>query len=70
MPYYDDNGNELNPDLITRPALCIGCLKNEPDDPMEEVHCNLNRLDYFLECSGATADIEFICGAFVPLSSS
>jgi hypothetical protein len=43
MPYYDDDGNELNPDLIPKPQLCLSCRKN--NDPGEEVLCNLNRLD-------------------------
>lgn len=43
MGYYDDDGNELNPDLIPKPGLCIICRKN--DDPDEELICNLTRLD-------------------------
>ena len=43
MGYYDDDGNELNPDLIPKPGLCITCKKN--DDPDEEILCNLTRLD-------------------------
>ncbi len=41
--YFDDDGNELNPDLIPKPDLCISCVKNE--DPDEEGWCTLNRLD-------------------------
>ncbi|MCK5170460.1 MAG: hypothetical protein KAQ75_11330 [Bacteroidales bacterium] len=41
--YFDDDGNELNPDLIPKPNLCLSCKKNE--DPNEEILCNLNRLD-------------------------
>ena len=41
--YFDDDGNELNPDLIPKPDLCLSCKKNE--DPNEEILCNLNRLD-------------------------
>ena len=43
MPYYDDDGNELNPDLIDKPSLCVTCKKD--GDPAEEILCNLNRLD-------------------------
>lgn len=43
--YVDDDGNELNPDLIPKPALCLSCAKNDNGDPEEEVLCNLNRLD-------------------------
>ena len=43
MPYYDDDGTEVNPDLIPKPQLCLSCKKN--DDPGEEILCNLTRLD-------------------------
>ena len=55
MPYYDDDGNELNPDLIPKPQLCLSCRKN--DDPGEEVLCNLNRLDQ-------QGESEFKCFAY------
>lgn len=55
--YYDDDGNELNPDLITKPSLCILCAKD--DDPDEEILCNLNRLDQ--QC-----EVDFKCGAYEP----
>lgn len=41
--FYDDDGTEINPDLISKPSLCIYCKKD--DDPKEEMLCNLNRLD-------------------------
>lgn len=41
--YFDDDGNELNPDLYPKPQLCLSCKKNE--DPEEEILCNLTRLD-------------------------
>jgi hypothetical protein len=28
MPYYDDDGSELNPNLIKKPQLCLSCKKN------------------------------------------
>ncbi len=43
MPYFDDDGNELHPDLIPKPQLCLSCRKN--NDTGEEVLCNLNRFD-------------------------
>ncbi len=43
MPYFDDDGNELNPNLISKPQLCLSCVKNNMQS--EEVLCNLNRLD-------------------------
>lgn len=42
-PFYDDDGTEVNPDLIPKPGLCLSCKKN--DDPNEEMLCALNRLD-------------------------
>ncbi len=53
--YFDDDGNELNPDLIPKPNLCLSCKKNE--DPNEEILCNLNRLDQSNES-------EFKCFAY------
>ena len=55
MAYFDDDGNELFPNLIPKPGLCLICKKE--DDPSEEVLCNLNRL-------GHQKDEEFICHAF------
>ncbi len=59
MPYFDDDGNELNPDLIPKPSLCALCRRDELDDEMEQVLCNLTRLD-------ERGPSEFICGAFEP----
>ncbi len=58
MPYFDDDGNELNPDLIAKPDLCVSCAKD--GDPKEEMLCNLNRLDQE-EDEG-----EFRCYAYTP----
>ncbi len=58
MPYYDDDGNELDPASIPVPQMCLMCEKK--DDPNEEILCNLNRLDQ----AGAK---HFKCGAFVSL---
>ena len=57
--YLDDDGNELNPDLIPQPALCISCAKDNNGDPEEEVLCNLNRLDQ-------QDEVEFRCYAYEP----
>ena len=57
MPYYDDDGNEINPELIPKPSLCITCLKD--DDPDEQILCNLNRMDQVNEP-------EFRCYAYEP----
>ncbi len=58
MPYYDDDGNELDPTGIPMPSLCLMCEKY--DDHDEEILCNLNRLDQKDAKS-------FRCGAFVSL---
>ena len=62
MPYFDDDGNELNPDLVPKPSLCVGCVSDETEDEDEQVLCNLSRLDQ-------KPDEEFICFAFVPITS-
>jgi hypothetical protein len=43
MNYFDDDGNELNPNLFPKPSLCLSC-RND-DDPNELILCNLTRLD-------------------------
>jgi hypothetical protein len=58
MPYYDDDGNELDPTGVPVPGLCLMCEKN--GDEHEEILCNLNRLDQQHEKT-------FKCGAFVSL---
>jgi hypothetical protein len=54
-PYYDDDGNELNPKLVKKPGLCKICRKDT--DIYEVVLCNLNRLDQ-------KDEEDFQCGAF------
>ena len=58
MPYFDDNGNELDPEVVPMPQMCTMCEKK--DDPDEEILCNLNRLDQ-------RGEPEFKCGVFVGL---
>lgn len=53
--FYNDNGEEINPDLHPKPQLCLSCKKN--DDPNEEILCTLNRLDQLGES-------DFSCFAF------
>jgi hypothetical protein len=55
--FYDDDGTEVNPDLIPKPLLCISCKKDGIRN--EEILCNLNRMDQL-------GDDEFICGAYEP----
>jgi hypothetical protein len=41
--FFDDDGNEINMDIIPKPSLCISCKNN--DNPKEEVFCNMTRYD-------------------------
>ncbi len=43
LKYSNDDGTEFDPDLISKPSLCVTCRKD--DDISEEVLCNLNRAD-------------------------
>jgi len=61
MPYYDDDGNELDPAEIRLPRMCTMCDKR--GDPHEEILCNLNRLEQRNES-------DFKCGSFVSLYGS
>ena len=45
MPFYDDDGTEVNPDLIPVPGLCLVCKKWDNGDPEEEILCKLNIMD-------------------------
>lgn len=53
--YFNDDGNQLNPDLMPKPGLCLTCKKDT--DPDEEILCNLNRL-------GQRDQDKFICYAY------
>ena len=53
--FFDDDGYEINSDLIKKPTLCLIC-KND-DNPEEEMLCNMTRFDQ-------KDDNEFKCFAF------
>lgn len=55
--FFDDDGTEINPDLIAKPGLCVSCQKDQ--DPNEEILCTLTRADQ----QGEEA---FECFAFEP----
>ncbi len=55
LGFYDDDGNEIKPDLYPKPQLCLSCKKN--DDPAEEFLCSMNRHDQIGES-------EFSCFAY------
>jgi len=54
--YFDDDGTEINPDLISKPDLCITCKKDGMSGE-EEILCNLTRADQ-------QGEDEFICEAY------
>jgi hypothetical protein len=43
--YFDDDGNELNPNFFPKLSLCLICKLNETEDEFEEILCNLTRFD-------------------------
>ncbi len=42
---FDDDGYEINADLIKKPSLCLTCKNDAYDDPEEQMLCTLNRYD-------------------------
>jgi hypothetical protein len=40
--FFDDDGFEINSELINKPTLCITCIND--DNPNEEMLCNMTRL--------------------------
>jgi hypothetical protein len=41
--FFDDDGYEINTDLIIKPSLCITCIIDY--NPKEEIFCNMTRYD-------------------------
>lgn len=41
--FFDDDGYEINSELINKPSLCLTCVND--DDPNQELLCNMNRFD-------------------------
>jgi hypothetical protein len=41
--FFDDDGYEINTELIKKPSLCIICAND--DNPNEEMLCNMTRYD-------------------------
>ena len=56
--YFDDDGTEINPDLVPKPDLCVSCKKDERSGE-EEILCNLTRADQ-------QGEEEFHCEAYEP----
>jgi len=42
--FYDDDGNKINQELVTKPSLCITCKKDDAGGK-EEILCILTRND-------------------------
>lgn len=55
--FFWDDGTAINPDLISKPSLCVSCRKDE--DPNERILCTLTRADQQKED-------DFQCHAFEP----
>lgn len=53
---YDDDGTEINRDLIKKPSLCLLCIHDE--NKYESINCDLTRYDQ-------RNKEEFVCFAFV-----
>jgi len=53
--FFDDDGYEINTDLIKKPSLCITCIND--DNPKEEMLCDMTRYDQ-------KDDKEFKCFAY------
>ncbi len=57
--YWDDDGNELDPNQFPKPALCCSCAKDNNGDPEEVILCNLTRMDL-------TDESDFQCFDYEP----
>ncbi|MHA1215512.1 MAG: hypothetical protein DRP65_02695 [Planctomycetota bacterium] len=42
--YFDDDGTEINPDIISKPDLCVSC-KKDGQSGKEKILCNLTMAD-------------------------
>lgn len=58
--YFDDDGTKINPDLISKPDLCVSCKKDGLGGE-EMILCNLTRADQ-------QGEDEFYCEAYEPVN--
>lgn len=56
--FFNDDGTEINPDLVPKPGLCLSC-KKEHAGGKEGILCTLNRNDQ-------KGEAHFECGAYEP----
>jgi hypothetical protein len=57
--YFNDDGTEINADLVPKPGLCLTCKKDNASGK-EEIPCVLTRNDQ-------KGDKDFECGAYEPI---
>lgn len=53
--FFNDDGTPVNPNLISKPSLCVTC--KHDGDPKEETLCILNRM-------GQQNEADFKCEAY------
>ncbi|MCX6354112.1 MAG: hypothetical protein NTZ78_04305 [Candidatus Aureabacteria bacterium] len=53
--FFNDDGTPINPNLVTKPSLCVSC-RND-DDPQQEKLCMLTLMDH-------QGEEEFRCAAY------
>jgi hypothetical protein len=58
--FFDDDGFEINTELIKKPLLCLTCVNN--DNPKEDLLCNMTRYDQ-------TDNDHFKCFAYIKLKN-
>lgn len=56
--YFDDDGTEINPGLISKPDLCVTC-KKDGLSGKEKILC-------ILTCADQQGQDEFVCDAYEP----
>ena len=53
--FFDDDGTEINAELISKPSLCLSCKKD--NDQRAQAACNRNRMDQ-------EGEDDFICETY------
>jgi hypothetical protein len=59
--YWNDDRTEFNPNLVSKPSLCVNCARDEIES--EHILCNLTRADQ-------QDEQEFRCFAYQPKGST
>jgi len=58
--FFDDDGYEVNTEMIKKPSMCLICVHN--NDPKEELLCNMTRHDQ-------QGEEDFVCHAYKNIGS-